>query len=344
MTYFDNHDPNIPYFQLMLEGELDDVAVLPLPDGFHFAFYRSGDRDHWIEIERSARELESFAQGVSAWKRYYTGRERDLETRMLFVENQAGEKVATATAFYDITGRDRSGSAWLHWVAVKREYQGRGLAKPLISRALSLMKSMGYSHAKIPTQTTTWLAVKLYLGFGFRPIPENAASSSVGWSIMRELTRHPSLDGFARMADVSLIDISGGVNEYQYQLFDAAARDLAQYQSRMEPARGAPLLCWCYICCDCRIVGSIWMELTQEGRPLLGIFIADEAYRGKGVGRRAILLALEKTRVQECFLHVRGSNLRAIRCYHRAGFSDVRRYEKENGIAVIEMKYPSRSV
>ena len=48
---------------------------------------------------------------------------------MVFVENVAGEKVATATAYEDITGRDRSGSGWLHWVAVRREYQGRGLSK-----------------------------------------------------------------------------------------------------------------------------------------------------------------------------------------------------------------------
>mgnify|MGYP002508266182 CR=1 FL=1 len=54
------------------------------------------------------------------------GREDSLCRRMVFVENIAGEKVATATAYEDITGRDRSGSGWLHWVAVRREYQGRG--------------------------------------------------------------------------------------------------------------------------------------------------------------------------------------------------------------------------
>ena len=35
--------------------------------------------------------------------------------RLLFEGiNDAGEKVATATAFYDIYGRDKSGAGWLH--------------------------------------------------------------------------------------------------------------------------------------------------------------------------------------------------------------------------------------
>ncbi len=77
-------------------------------------------------------------------------------------DNHDGEKIATATAYYDITGRDKSGDAWLHWVAVSKEYQGKGLSKPLISYVLNIMCKLGYTHAKIPTQTTTWLACKIY--------------------------------------------------------------------------------------------------------------------------------------------------------------------------------------
>lgn len=38
---------------------------------------------------------------------------------MFFIENAAGEKIATATAFYDIYGCDTSNDGWLHWVACK---------------------------------------------------------------------------------------------------------------------------------------------------------------------------------------------------------------------------------
>ena len=113
---------------------------------------------------------------------------------MFFIETDAGEKIATATAFYNIHGRDTSGAGWLHWVAMKREYQGKGLSKPLITYVLKVMKKLGYTHAKIPTQTNTWLACKVYLDLGFLPIQKNLEHSYEGWKIVKALTGHPVLD------------------------------------------------------------------------------------------------------------------------------------------------------
>ena len=64
---------------------------------------------------------------------------------MVFIETADGEKAATATAYHDITGRDKSGSGWLHWVAVRRERQGKGLAKPLILHVLGIMRNLGHT-------------------------------------------------------------------------------------------------------------------------------------------------------------------------------------------------------
>ena len=173
---FDNHDARIRYYELVLErGNLDGIANISLPEGYRFIFYQPG---------------------LASWKQYYEGRESELEGRMVFVENACGEKVATATAFYDIYGRDTSGAGWLHWVAVRREDQGRGLSKPLISHVLNRMRELGYTQAKIPTQTTTWLACRIYLDFGFTPIPANAVHSRDGWRIIKALTGHPSLAEF----------------------------------------------------------------------------------------------------------------------------------------------------
>lgn len=339
LNYFDNHDRRIPYYELLLESDLDAISKFFLPKGFHFEFYKNGDRDNWIEIEESAKEFDLFQQGIDSWNKYYSNKEDELQTRMVFVENYFGEKVATATAFYDITGNDNSGSAWLHWVAVKREYQGKGLSKPLISYVLSLMKSMGYTHAKIPTQTTTWLAVKIYLDFGFLPIPENAKSSSIGWSIIKQLTNHQSLYNFKCNNDITLIDIDRKVNLFQYNLFDEYKDDLFQYQSRILPDESADLVCWKYICFDCKIIGSLWIEINSESKAFLGVFIADKQYRGKGIGTKAIKLAIENKNVDELYLNVRVNNQRAINCYHKIGFKDVRQYVKDNGVEVIEMKY-----
>ena len=117
-----------------------------------------------------------------------------LQERMFFIENSEGEKIAKATAFYNIHGRDTSGAGWLHWVAVKREYQGKGLSKPLITYVLNVMKDLGYTHAKIPTQTNTWLACKVYLDLGFAPIKKNLEHSYEGWKIVKALTGHPGIE------------------------------------------------------------------------------------------------------------------------------------------------------
>ena len=194
---FDNHDSRIKYYELLLEREtLEDIPSYALPKGYQFVFYQSGDRDVWIDIEKSAKEFQSYEQGLKSWDKYYNGKDNELVRRMVFIENEAGKKVATATAYYDIYGRDKSGAGWLHWVAIRREYQGKGLAKPLISYVLSIMKDLGYTRAKIPTQTTTWVACKIYLDFGFVPIKENAVNSRDGWRIIRTLTNHNAISEF----------------------------------------------------------------------------------------------------------------------------------------------------
>lgn len=193
---FDNLDERIRYYDLILERDLDDIPQFPLPEGYRFVFYRHGDRDDWVAIEKSAKEFSCDEQGAKAWDRYYGGREDTLLNRMVFIENAQGEKVATATAYFDINDGGRSGEGWLHWVAVRREYQGKGLSKPLISHVLGVMKGLGYSHAKIPTQTTSWLACRIYLDFGFVPVPSNAVSSRNGWRIMKALTDHAALRSF----------------------------------------------------------------------------------------------------------------------------------------------------
>ena len=205
LPQLDNHDFRIRYYELMLRGDITDTPEIPLPVGYHYELYRPGDRDIWIGIEKSAKEFGTYEQGLDAWKRYYEVRDDELVNRMVFVVNEAGEKVATATAFYDIRGIDQSDDGWLHWVAVRREDQGKGLSKPLISHVLQIMKALGQTHCKIPTQTTTWVAVKVYLDLGFRPIEQNLVNSRDGWRIIKRLTDHPALSELEAAKDEEIL-------------------------------------------------------------------------------------------------------------------------------------------
>ena len=99
---YKTHDDSLCYIDLVFEGELTDLPEYALPEGYRFVHYRDGDKKDWIEIELSSEEVLSREHGEASWARYYGGREKELPERMFFIEDASGEKVATATAFYDI--------------------------------------------------------------------------------------------------------------------------------------------------------------------------------------------------------------------------------------------------
>ena len=203
---FDNHDDRIRYVELkFIRKDLRDIPKYSLPEGYRFAFFQPGDRDDWIRIEQSAKEFTSYEQGLVSWNRYYAGKEDLLANRMVFIETDAGEKIATATAYYDIYGNDKTNVGWLHWVAVAREFQGRGLARPLIAHTLGLMAELGYDHAMLSSQTNTWLACKLYLDFGFLPHIEKTPENDLGWRILKALTEHPALSEWESAIETEIL-------------------------------------------------------------------------------------------------------------------------------------------
>lgn len=119
--------------------------------------------------------------------------------------------------------------------------------------------------------------------------------------------------------------------------------DLKQYQSRIYPSESAEILRWYHIKIDDRYIGAIWLEKNANNDfAVLGIFIADELYRNKGIGKLAveqiIKTALQYMHTNKILLRVREENERAIRCYKSVGFIENRRYIKKY-LNVIEMMY-----
>lgn len=193
----DNLDKRIPYYHLELERELtDDIPVYPLPDGYRFVPYTPGDEMSWVQIERSAKEFDTDAKGFEIWNTYFRPIEATLPARQIYIETGDSSKVATASTFSYHPEKDAPGVGWVQWVSVRRDQQGKGLARPLISRILQIMRDLGYKVAKIPTQTTSWVACKLYMDFGFQPTEESARESEGGWCILKTLTKHPILADF----------------------------------------------------------------------------------------------------------------------------------------------------
>ena len=205
LPVFDNHDARIRHFHLELKRPLSAMPDYPLPAGYRIAYYRQGDRDAWIDIGLSAREHASREAGLAAWEKYYRAHEAELPGRMLFLTDDAGRRLGTATAFYDVVQAPLPGEGFLHWVSLRREAQGKRLSKPLIVAALRRLADLGYDRARIPTQTNTWVAVKIYLDLGFRPTAQSAAQAQEGWRIIRRLTDHPSLTDFEPAGDALVL-------------------------------------------------------------------------------------------------------------------------------------------
>lgn len=119
--------------------------------------------------------------------------------------------------------------------------------------------------------------------------------------------------------------------------------DLKQYQSRIHPTNDAQILRWYHIKTDDKYIGAIWLEkVLTDDFAVLGIFIVDKDFRNKGIGTKAIDKVIKKDlpymHTNKILLRVRAENERAIKCYNKVGFTEIRRYEKD-GLNVIEMMY-----
>lgn len=119
--------------------------------------------------------------------------------------------------------------------------------------------------------------------------------------------------------------------------------DIKYYQSRIYPSKKAQLYFWYHIKVDGKYIGAIWLEKeSTDNFSVLGIFIADEEYRNRGIGTEAIKLiietALPNIDANKVLLRVREENKRAISCYKKVGFVEKTHYIK-NGLNVIEMVY-----
>jgi GNAT superfamily N-acetyltransferase len=166
---------------------LDGIVEFPLPTEYSARWYEPGGEQAWTDIHLKA---EKFAEITSDVHPREFGRDvQTLALRQCFLLDAAQMPIATATAWFD---DDYFGQQYgrVHWVAVVPEYQGRGLAKPLMSIILARMVHLGHDRAYLRTSTARPPAINLYAQFGFRPSLRTAAERSV-WEGLNGYLRVP---------------------------------------------------------------------------------------------------------------------------------------------------------
>jgi GNAT superfamily N-acetyltransferase len=164
-----------------------------LPGGFWIRTFRPGDEWDWARVEASAAEFGACAAARDHFEQEFGGKTDELGSRCHFLLTPQGRIIGTATAWYghdvDHTFRGR-----LHWVGIEQEYQGRRLAKPLVSAVMNRLARLHRS-VYLTTQTTSFKAIKVYLDFGFLP-RVNSVEHLRGWKLMADLLKHPSLERY----------------------------------------------------------------------------------------------------------------------------------------------------
>ena len=179
------------YIQIsMLRPDMERVPRHPLPEGFTMRTYRQGDKATWVRIWR---EAEPFIKDISpaTFDREFGHDLPAMPKRCYFLVAPDGRDAGTASAWYD---RRYAGKRWgvLHWVAVVPDFQGMGLAKPMVAFAMDRLRSLGHRRALLRTQTPRLGAIKVYLDFGF--LPEIGSQEALrAWSLVRDALPHPVL-------------------------------------------------------------------------------------------------------------------------------------------------------
>lgn len=156
------------YPLIMINLSLQTVTPLPLGPGYFLRNFQTGDETAWARIETAAGEFSSVELALQRFNAEFGPRLSDFSRRSLLLCTSDGTPIGTGTAWYnndfhaEYYGR-------LHWIAIHPQYQGKGLAKPLVSSVLHLLCQF-HTRAYLTTRTTSRKAIKIYRTFGFTPL------------------------------------------------------------------------------------------------------------------------------------------------------------------------------
>ena len=221
-------DNTINYYELLMGyDDTSNITCYELPKGFHYELYKDGDESDWININLSCGNFHSINDASKYFHLYYDSFINELNKRCIFiVDNNTKDKIATVTISH-LKKEEYGYKAAIDWMGIKKEYQKKGLSKPLISQAIKLSNELGYNKIILHTQTTTWLAAKIYLDIGFNPLN---ICDTIGWKILKRITNHEKLIKFDNATDDEMYDKRNiaiekqldsiyGANNYSYSVW-----------------------------------------------------------------------------------------------------------------------------
>ncbi|MEM7028856.1 MAG: GNAT family N-acetyltransferase [Chloroflexota bacterium] len=187
--------PSTPQLNLpisMVRDTLDNLPTYSVPSPYVLRWYQPGDEIHWLDIQVQSND---FAMNLSL-ERYRKSFGQDvsvLAERQAFLCDQTGYPIGTASAWFD---DDYAGQAFgqVHWVAIRPNWQGKGLGNALLSTICHRLRDLGHGQTYLHTSTARTPAIKLYLKFGFVPeIRGDGQADREAWALVKQAMSHSAL-------------------------------------------------------------------------------------------------------------------------------------------------------
>ncbi|MHA4989721.1 GNAT family N-acetyltransferase [Cetobacterium somerae] len=177
-------DRSVENIHLIMTKESLDFNEKQLPEGYEFVMYESGMINKWVDIQFSSKHILDRLEGENYFKDVFLKNEKILKESMIFIKDSKGDLVGTGAIWEGkYFPQDKNKRYRLHWIAVDPKHGGKGLAKALVSKLLSIFKDkkMG-EELYLSTQTCSYVAIKIYLDFGFKPY--DLENNQKGWEIV----------------------------------------------------------------------------------------------------------------------------------------------------------------
>ncbi|UPO97545.1 GNAT family N-acetyltransferase [Cetobacterium somerae] len=177
-------DRSVENIHLIMTKENLDFNEKQLPEGYEFVMYESGMMNKWIEIQLSSKHILERLEGENYFKDVFLKNENFLKESMIFIKDSKGDLVGTGAIWEGkYFPQDKNKSYRLHWIAVDPKHGGKGLAKAIVSKLLSIFKDKKMGEGLyLSTQTCSYVAIKIYLDFGFKPY--DLEKNQKGWDIV----------------------------------------------------------------------------------------------------------------------------------------------------------------
>jgi GNAT superfamily N-acetyltransferase len=165
-----------PVRVFMARRNLENIPEHSFPAGYSVRWYEPGDEEHWLRVHLAADRDHEISLAV--FRRYFGSDEKLLRERQCYLLAPDANEIGTATAWFD---DNFEGARWgrVHWVAIVPQYQGRGLARPLMTVICRRLRELGHDRAYLTTATTRRPAIKLYQQFGFVPLIRDEAEAKL---------------------------------------------------------------------------------------------------------------------------------------------------------------------